>query len=251
MLCKTSTELDIIHKNNKWLFQQKIDGCRCLAICFNGNVALKGRNGTDFTKKFPEVVEELKKYNGSFDGELVCDTFEHTLSRVHTENSLKSSLLVKEYPAVFHIFDIIEVGTLKTRVELLKSLNLVGKHISLLDYTFDGVGLWNRVKEQNLEGVIIKNPESEYAGFCKVRSNNWLKVKNIKSEDIVFHKFEDNPAGIRVESDKGIAIQISGSNAVPIRKQILETGSALIEVNYLNKTDKNMLRMCVFKCLKQ
>lgn len=247
-LCETGTEKDIEKYHLKWIFAEKIDGCRCLAFCLNGEVKLIGRSGTDYTKKFREVADELKSLNGIFDGEIVCDTFEHTESRVHTENPLKLKLLEKEYPAVFHIFDlIIPEKTLLERLQAIKTIDFSQfKHISLLPYTFDGIGLWNKMKDENKEGVIIKNPESRYEGR---RTFNWLKVKNIKSKDILVKSYEVNPAGIRCEGE-GFAVQISGSQSESVKRKIDETGSCLIEVNYLNETDNGMLRQIVFKCQK-
>ncbi len=249
MLCKVGSELDIKNRHLKWFGQRKIDGVRCLAISFNGNVVLKGRSGSDYTKKFPEIVEELKNYSGSFDGEIVCDTFEHTESRVHTENPLKSKLLVNEYPAKLVVFDTLEPLPYYKRLEILKNKNLKGC-VELVETTTDLIGLWEKAKKENWEGIVIKNPESEYAGYCKVRSSNWLKIKYIKSRDILVSKYEINPAGIRVEDNQGIACQISGFQHKEVLDKIKETGSCLIEVNYLNETASGLLRMPTFKCMK-
>jgi bifunctional non-homologous end joining protein LigD len=249
MLCRVGSELDIKNKHLKWFGQRKIDGVRCLAVCNNGFVVLKGRNGTDYTDKFPEIVEELKNYSGGFDGEIVCDTFEHTGSRVHTQNKLKSKLLAKEYPARFVVFDILENKPYKERLEILKNKNLRGC-VEMIETTNDLIGLWEKAKKENWEGIVIKNPDSDYAGYCKVRTTNWLKIKYIKSRDILVSKYEINPAGIRVESDVGIALQISGFQHKEVLKEIQETGSCLIEVNYLNETSSGALRMPTFKCKK-
>lgn len=248
-LCKSGTEKDIEKYHLKWLFQEKMDGVRCVAVCSDEGVQLKGRSGTDYTSKFPEIVEELKSFRGVFDGEIVCDTFSHTESRVHTENKLKIRLLTKEYPAKFYIFDEISDKTLLERFRGLTKRDFGGcRHLVLLKYSFDGVGLWERMKRENKEGLIIKNPQSKYSNG---RSWDWIKVKNIKSQDLIVNRYDINPAGIRVESKEGIAVQISGSQHKSVKEQIDETGSCKIEVNYLNETEGGKLRMPTFKCKKE
>lgn len=245
MLCKSGNEVDVLKHDKKWVAQRKIDGCRCLAICFDGNVSLKGRGGTDYTKKFPEIVEDLKGLNGSFDAEVVCDTFEHTASRVHTENSLKLKLLAQEYPAKLIVFDIIEDKPYIERLEMLKRIQFKGS-IELIETTTDLIGLWNKAKNLGWEGIVIKNPLSKYEAK---RSPNWLKIKNVKSKDIVFTNYEVNNAGIKI-TNGDTTIQVSGSNSISVRNELDKRGEVLVEVEYLNETDSSKLRMPVFKCLK-
>lgn len=251
MLCETGSEKDL---DKCWIANRKFDGCRCLAFC-DEQVNLIGRNGTNYTSKFPEIVNELKGFRGIFDGEICCDTFEHTSSRVHTENKLKLRLLEKQYPATYHIFDVLKLDivdltndTLIKRVEILAEMPLISKkYLKLVENYTNLKSLWETAKNENWEGIIIKNPNSRYE---KRRSRNWLKIKYIKSKDIIFNKFEQNTAGVRIESDCGIAIQVSGSNSYAVKDKILKEGSALIEVNYLNETGSGLLRMPTFKTLK-
>jgi ATP-dependent DNA ligase len=256
-LCESGTEKDIEKYHLKgWIAQHKIDGCRCLAVCLNGQVNLLGRSGSDYTRKFNEVVEELKSFNGIFDGEIVCDTFEHTQSRVHTENSLKLKLLEKEYPAIFYVFDVLSYENRDLRCEMLsKRLKILAemplkslKSVKMLDYTPDLINCWERAKELKWEGIIIKRLNSKYAGK---RTYDWLKIKLTKSKDILVKSYEVNPAGIRVEDENGIAVQITGSQNISVKKELDERGECLIEVNYLNETDNGKLRQPTFKCKKE
>ena len=252
MLCKSGKESDILKYHLKYLGNQKFDGCRCLAIC-DEQVRLIGRNDGNYTSKFSEIVNDLKGLKCVLDGEICCDTFEHTLSRNHTENRLKIKLLEKEYPAIFYVFDILSLNgedlTQKPLIERIRALQgLSGLHnsIVLVKYTPDLINLWEMAKKENWEGIIIKNPLGRYEGK---RSWNWLKIKYIKSRDLLVKNYDINPAGIRVE-EKGIACQIAGTNGQIVKKIIDETGSCLIEVNYLNETKSGLLRQPTFKCIK-
>jgi len=228
------------------LGSRKIDGVRCLAIC-KENIILKGRGTTNLTKVFTEIVEKLKGLNCILDGEIVCDTFEHTQARVHTQNKLKSKLLKKEYPAKYYVFDILNINGKDLRdLPLIKRLQFLKElPVDLVENTFDLVNLWERAKKENWEGIIIKNPLSRYV---MRRSYNWLKIKYIKSKDVIINSYEINPAGIRADGE--IAVQISGKNAELVKKKIDETGKCKIEVHYLNETSSGKLRMATFKCIK-
>lgn len=253
MLCEKGKESDVSKYHLKWIAQKKLDGVRCIAYC-GSEITLIGRSGSNYTSKFPEIVNDLKGFNGVLDGEIMCETFDKTASRVHTENKLKSKLLVDEYPAVFNVFDILNDGKMDfkddmliTRLKILQEIGFVGKKsVKVVDYTPDLIKLWETAKTENWEGIIIKNPKSKYE---ERRSFNWLKIKYIKSRDILVKSYEINPAGIRIE-EGNIACQISGHNGQEVKKLIDETGSCLIEINYLNETTSGKLRMPVFKTIK-
>lgn len=255
MLCNEIDEKDLGKYHLKgYVAQQKIDGIRCLAICDLNGVQLFGRNGTKLNDRFPEIVEELKVFNDIIlDGEIVCDTFEHTTSRALTQNKTMSKLLMEKYPAKYMVFD--ELIASKTFVERQKRLIERDftrfNRICLLPSDLDIIGLFEKAKTLQWEGIVLKKLDSEYLkGFCKIRTNNWLKCKIKHTKDIIVNKYETNSAGIRAEGE-GFAVQISGSQSKAIQNKINETGSCKIEVEYLNETGSGMLRQIVFKEMKQ
>lgn len=254
MLCRDGDCSLVESKNRNWLGSRKFDGVRCIAIC-DGNVKLVGRNGTDYTLKFPEVVDSLKSFSGVIDGEVVCcDNFQYTQSRILTDNKLKQKLLVKRYPANYYVFDILNFKgvdlknkILAERYTLLRGIKF-GSSVCIVENDSDLVSLFEKAKKCNWEGIIIKNPNSKYReGY---RSPDWLKIKLKKSKDIKFVKFERNPAGIRVEDKEGISIQITGKNSDVVEKKFKEKGYAVIEVEFLEEFASGKLRQPVFKCLK-
>ena len=65
---------DEIPAGKNWLFEIKYDGYRVVAFAENGNVQLMSRNGINYNKKFPLIVQALEKINKEnfvLDGEVV------------------------------------------------------------------------------------------------------------------------------------------------------------------------------------
>ena len=251
MLLKTGKENDLKKHHLKWIGQRKFDGCRAVVFCMGSEVRIKGRSGSDYTNKFPEIVNELKELNLNciLDGELICNTFDEVASRVHTENKLKSKLLVDKYPAKLMVFDLIcnkiYLGRLQ---ELRDRFDFSGtKNIEIVESHIDLIKLWERAKSENWEGIVIKNPNAYYE---RKRSFNTLKIKFEKFKDIDFVSYDVNSAGIRCESEDGIAIQITGSNSIPVKSAIDDLGKCKVEVKYLNETKNKKLRMPVFSKIK-
>lgn len=240
MLCEVGSEEDIKKHHLDWFGSRKMDGVRCLALCGNGLVALRGRNGTDYTKKFPEIVEDLKDFNGIYDGEICCDTFDHTSSRVHTDNQLKSKLLVKQYPATFWIFDKVSELPLKDRLQEIRGLNR--QNVKVLTHTTDLITLWEQAKQGNWEGIVIKSPNSPY---LKKRSPYWLKIKKSVERFISFNQFEVNPAGIKI-SNGFHTVQVSGSEARLVMDEIIKNGNCECQIKGLEITASDHIRMPVF-----
>ena len=253
MLCKSGKVSDIQKYHLKgWISQEKKDGVRCMAIC-DEQVNLIGRSGSNYNSKFPEIVEDLKGFRGVLDGEICCDTFDKTASRVHTENKLKQKILRESYPAIFYAFDIISLDgqdlRLKPLIERLKILyqSLTDRRFVVkLGFTIDLVKSWEFASKNGQEGIILKRLDSKYSN---TRSWDWIKVKKEVTRDIIVDSYSVNPAGIRVEGED-LACQITGSNAQLVKKEIDETGSCKIEVKGLEITKNNKIRQIVFKDIK-
>jgi bifunctional non-homologous end joining protein LigD len=62
-----------------WVYEEKVDGWRMVAVKAEGAVRLVSRNGLDHTRRFPELVTalaELKPATFTLDGEVaVYDAF--------------------------------------------------------------------------------------------------------------------------------------------------------------------------------
>jgi bifunctional non-homologous end joining protein LigD len=71
MQCKPVTELPA---DEKWTFEIKFDGYRCIAVKRAREITLFSRNEKVLNKRFQNVVEALASLRGEFvlDGELVA-----------------------------------------------------------------------------------------------------------------------------------------------------------------------------------
>jgi ATP-dependent DNA ligase len=252
MLCETGTASDVAKYHLKWLGNRKLDGVRCRAFC-DEEVKLIGRSGSDYTSKFPEVVEGLKGLKGIFDGEIACIDFDKTASRVHTENKIKSKVLSSEYPAIYWIFDVLSLNEvnlmnkpLVERVWALREVHGLTNSVQMVKYTTDLINLWETAKKENWEGIVIKNPASHY---LEKRSWNWIKIKKEITRDIVVTSYEINPAGIKVQGE-GLVCQVAGLNAKLVKEQIDTTGCCKIEVRGMEETANGKIRQITFKDIK-
>jgi len=167
MLCKNGTEKNI---NLKWLGSRKYDGVRLIAFCNSNEVKLIGRSGVDYTKKLKDVAEALKGFVGILDGEVICgEEFGFTQSRVLTDNKLKQKLLLKQYPAKYYVFDILNSNGIDLRdtvfSERISILNEILKENDIIvkvENTKDLHKLLEEAKENKWEGIVIKAPNSKY-----------------------------------------------------------------------------------------
>src|SRR4051794_31732841 len=75
----------------RWLFEPKLDGFRIIARRMNGVVRLQTKQGYDYSKRYPRIVEALLRLKVSsvvLDGEAACftgmaDDFDKLWNRTH------------------------------------------------------------------------------------------------------------------------------------------------------------------------
>ena len=178
-----------------WVYEEKVDGWRMLAYKHGTDVRLVSRNGRDHTKRFPDLVDEIRRLDvsalildgevGVFDSKLMS-RFEWLRQRPPAEAST---------PPVFIAFDClltdrkdIRERPLYVRRNVLETLledpNLVLPVRRLSD---DGLKAWQQVLEHGFEGLVAKDPQSPYRGG---RALSWLKVKQkgYREEERGFYK---------------------------------------------------------------
>ena len=121
-------------------FEVKWDGIRTLLFSDHGHVELRGRNGTDFTPRYPEV-RDLGRALGArrivLDGEVVAfdeegrPSFERLQSRMHLASDSAVRRRMRDIPATYVIFDLLYLDghsamrlPYEERRELLEALEL-------------------------------------------------------------------------------------------------------------------------------
>ena len=87
MLAETGKATDLDRKD--WIYEQKLDGVRCIAI-LDSQTKLQARSGSAITPKFPELAELHKQVSKPciLDGEIIGMDFNAIQHRIHQEKPL-------------------------------------------------------------------------------------------------------------------------------------------------------------------
>src|SRR3954452_15305844 len=103
-------------REEQFAFEVKWDGIRTLLFSDHGHVELRGRNGSDFTPRYPEV-RELGRALGArrivLDGELVAfddegrPSFERLQTRMHLASDSAVRRRMKDTPVTYVVFDLL------------------------------------------------------------------------------------------------------------------------------------------------
>ena len=189
--------------NNKgWVFEIKWDGVRAILFKHKKDIKIQSRNGNDITQKYPEIVNEIKNSlkdckSAIVDGEIVVlndngiPDFHAHQHRMNVQNSREIMALSVETPATYYLFDILykDGKDLKSlnyldRRRILSSTIKTNKSIRISDYIEErGIDIFDSTNKLNLEGIVAKHKNSTYREG--IRSKEWLKIKNSKTQDCV------------------------------------------------------------------
>ena len=197
-----ATAIDKPFNNKEWVFEVKWDGVRAIAFERNDMGRLQSRNGNDITATYPEVGEALQRSltgidSAILDGEIVVldknghPDFQGHQRRMHIQNTREIEKLAQEIPATYYLFDILyhngenmEQSDYLERRQLLTQIIRPNQYIRISDFIEErGIEMLQHTKKLNLEGIIAKKKTSPYEEGT--RSRDWLKIKNIKTQDCV------------------------------------------------------------------
>ncbi len=182
--------------SDDWIFEVKWDGIRAISYV-NGELSIRGRNQTELIDKFPEL-EELRNLAGStvLDGEIIVmknglSDFQAVIRRYQSTAPGDIEYLSRKFPATYVVFDILEKDGLPLlgvplleRKMILKNSVREGKYVVLsLFVEGSGDSYFRAALEKGVEGIMAKKKQSSYEPGK--RSNNWLKIKQIKTCDCV------------------------------------------------------------------
>lgn len=181
----------------KWVYELKYDGYRLLAHKKAEAVVLYSRAGHDLTRTFPEiedVVRALPFQEFIIDGEVIVHDAQGlpSFSRLQKRGRLKRRADVQraavEYPATFHVFDLLAFDgfdirplALIHRKDVLQRLLPTVGPLRLSEHIVGkGEAMFEHVQEMGLEGIVAKRADSRYVSR---RSADWVKVNAEKSDD--------------------------------------------------------------------
>ncbi len=179
-----------------WIFEIKWDGIR--AISYIGEeLSIKSRNQKELISNFPEL-EELSELAGGtvLDGEIIVMTdgkadFQTLIERNQKTLTREIKYMAEKYPATYVVFDILEKNgeplinkSLLQRKRILQESVKEGRYVLLsLFVEENGETYFQAALEKGVEGIMAKMKESPYEPGK--RSENWLKIKKIKTCDCV------------------------------------------------------------------
>jgi bifunctional non-homologous end joining protein LigD len=165
-----------------WVYEEKVDGWRMVAIKTEGTVRLVSRKGHDLTTRFPELIKALsglKRRTFIFDGEIaVYDrAFISRFEWLHRRPTDATATL-----PVYRVFDVLEFDgrdlrgePLNVRRRLLERfLRRHGMIFPVRRLSRNGLKAWEEVLARGYEGLVGKDEASPYVGG---RTLKWLKVK--------------------------------------------------------------------------
>jgi bifunctional non-homologous end joining protein LigD len=174
-----------------WLHELKWDGYRLLVEIAGGKVALRSRNGLNWTPDYPEIVaafEAMGLDDASFDGELIALTPKGNddfglLQKVISGNS--------DAPLRYMLFDMPSLAgqdlsrtPLQNRKALLAELLEDAAPILALSQHIVGHGaeVFAASKRQGMEGIVSKRLDAHYSGG---RSPAWIKTKHAQGDEFI------------------------------------------------------------------
>jgi bifunctional non-homologous end joining protein LigD len=190
-----ATEVARPFHRDGWVYEEKVDGWRMVAIKAAGSVRLVSRNGRDHTRRFPELVKalgRLKAKTFTLDGEVavfdksLISRFEWLRGRPAGE---PATLLV------YMVFDLLERNGSNLREQPLRERRrLLERLVSSPGMVFparrlarNGLKAWQEALERGYEGIVAKDSESRY---IPGRTLYWLKMKqkDYRKEERGFHR---------------------------------------------------------------
>lgn len=188
LLKKTEDPFD----DDNWLSELKLDGIRFLYSTME-ETQFYSRHNNEVTDRFPELMNQQVPPGTILDGEIVRPgedgrpDFEDVLSRFQVNNPKRIPIVSKSRPVTYCVFDVIYYKgknishwPLTERKEILNEIlpEDSPRFTKTLSMSGNGKTLFDLVKNNDLEGIVLKKKNSTYE--IGKRSMNWLKVINYK-----------------------------------------------------------------------
>lgn len=174
-----------------WVFENKYDGYRALAVINPPAAQLFSRNQLSFDTDFKPIAESLRKmeHTAVLDGEIVVENASGRSDFQLLQHYIKTGKGKLKY----YVFDLLSLdGNETTGLSLLKRKELLQLllHKQKLPNVFysehitgTSGDLWKAAVKNKAEGIIAKKADSTYdAGQ---RNGNWLKIKLSQQEEAI------------------------------------------------------------------
>ncbi|HEV2803816.1 MAG TPA: ATP-dependent DNA ligase [Chthoniobacterales bacterium] len=199
--------VDEIPVGDKWQYEPKWDGFRCIAFRDGDKVFLQSKAGQPLARYFPDVVEALQRLEAKrfvLDGELAIPiggalSFDELQLRLHPAAS-RVQKLAAAHPALFIVFDLLGDTAGKSLLGLpLRERRQQLESFAAANFTKDGAvrlspatadlkkaKKWFDKTGGDLDGVIAKLVDVPYASGERTAA---MKVKQVRTADCVIGGF--------------------------------------------------------------
>lgn len=214
--------------NEQWVFEVKWDGVRALLFKKDREIKIQSRNGNNITPQYPEIVTAAKLSlrecdSAIIDGEIVVlnedgiPDFHTHQHRMHIQSTQEIMAMSVEHPSTYYVFDILYkddhnvegLGYLERR-ELLSSNLKTNDTIKISEFIEEkGTAILASSKKLKLEGIVAKHKSSIYREG--IRSRDWLKIKNTKTQDCVIIGYTEG-LGSRVKHFGSLVLAVYSAN---------------------------------------
>ena len=175
-----------------WVFEDKFDGFRMVAVIKDGSVTLYSRNGKIISHSYAEVARAVERFkvDAVLDGELVA-LDPHGFSRFQLLQNARRH----EAKLLYCVFDMMFCDGEDLRglalLERKKRLRSVLPRHHLLSFSQQrkelGRKFFAEAEKRGLEGIMAKRADSRYRSG--ERTGDWLKIKTAKRQEVVIAGF--------------------------------------------------------------
>jgi bifunctional non-homologous end joining protein LigD len=190
------TLVDAPFNDPDWLFENKWDGYRAIAVINKHNTKLVSRNDVSFAKYYP-IVDVLNTWpcNAIIDGEIVVmgKDGKTDFGALQNWESEKDNMLA------YYVFDILWYEgrnlmclPLRQRQAILQHVMPTGNHVIRQSIAIPASGkeLFANAEKHGYEGIVAKQADSVYTP--DKRSKAWLKIKVQRRQEVVIGGFTKN-----------------------------------------------------------
>ncbi|MDE5412776.1 DNA ligase D [Alkalihalobacterium chitinilyticum] len=196
----------------KWKFEIKYDGYRCLLKWSTSEFSLISKNGRILNEHFPELVAAGESIQSKMkdllplelDGEIVVleNELKGDFEAIQRRGRLRNEETIKaesnNHPVTFCIFDILELNGKNFKTESYSERKqklyqmfqekFQSERTFKLVTSYDSFDpIWKKAIEHDSEGVIAKLVHSKWENG---RTRSWLKIKNYKRINCFITAFE-------------------------------------------------------------
>jgi bifunctional non-homologous end joining protein LigD len=176
-----ATLTEEVPRGEGWSFEIKWDGYRIMSTLAGGDADLRTRKDQDYTQRFENVARALR--NALKTPDCVVDGEVCALDEDGRPSFSAMQQAGPGTPIVYYVFDLLEVDgeplidlPLSERRERLEQLlDRRNQTVRLSEAFDDGNALLEAAKQQRLEGIMAKRPDSKY--LPGRRTGDWLKIK--------------------------------------------------------------------------